>query len=248
MDSEHSSAAPSLDKIESLLGLLELNDKFNENSMMANMPSLRMTSPTPGGRVSGGVVSFKGEVHLGPIVTAKLVANRNTPSSRSEKGLTTDSPRFDDDTYRSTMGSSGCSGDGSFCRIKEMLLPLPDIARCVVHVIVDDVVASTIPIDSAAAPAVQNDGSEDGFVVAINTVLVPAYENRKLCSKHPATASTAAAAGGGDWANDEVAWHLQTRAIDKICTREMFGAHRIYGELACRSSLMDGDDIEKDSS
>lgn len=246
---ENVSTAPSLDRIESLLGLLE--GENNPSEMTGRMPSLRMAFPTPGGRISGGVVYFQGELNLGSILTAQLMAGRDTSSSRSAEGIAADSPRFDDGTYRSRMGRGGGGsggGDGSFGGMKEAQHTLPDIERCVIRVVVDGVVASTLPVDQAFSAAAVQDNSDNGLVVDINTLFVPAYEKRKRCAEHPAKAATAAVTGGGGWVGDEDAWRLESRAIDKICTRELFGAHYIHGELACRRALSGRDDIEQDSS
>lgn len=124
--------------------------------------------------------------------------------------------------------------------------PTPNFEHCVVHVVVDGAIASTVQVD--APVAAENDGSETDTVVAINTVLVPDYETKPRCTEHPAKPAAPPAANGGTWANDEVVWRLESRAIDTICTRDTFGPHSIFGELACRSSRGSGEASDHDSS
>lgn len=91
------SACPSSERIESLLVMLDSRSKQSETSMVARTPSLRMTFPIPGGRVSGGLVSFIGEVHLGPALPTNLMAKGNIISrSLGTKRLTADQRRLED--------------------------------------------------------------------------------------------------------------------------------------------------------
>lgn len=234
------SAGPSAEKIESLLSLLDNGDDQSETAVTRINPSLRMTFPSPGGRLSGGVVPFIGEVNLGTGLAAKLVSNtKNTSKSGDMGGLTEEQPRLNPQagSHSSSNSNRGSSVAGS----GKPSLPDLDFDRCVVRVIVDGAVASTILVDAAATA---DDNSDTNSAVAIKTTLTPTYERNVRCSEHPAEAATvAAAAGEGAWADNEVIWRLETRAIDRICTREVFGAHRIYGELACHDGNNSGGPI-----
>lgn len=230
-----SSAVPSAKKIESLLALLDNGDDQSETKMTQITPSLSMTFPSPGGRVSGGVVAFIGKINLGAELAARLATKAKNPNkSPDTKGFAEEQGRLDPQGGGHTNSGSGGGGGGGDQTL------LPDVDRCVVRVIVDGAVASIIDVDPAAA-ADDNNQSDPKATMVIKTALIPAYERNARCSEHPAkTAAVAAAAGEGAWADNEAIWRLETRAIDRICTREAFGAHHIYGELACHSSNSGG--------
>ncbi|CAM9243873.1 unnamed protein product [Ectocarpus sp. 12 AP-2014] len=105
--------------------------------------------------------------------------------------------------------------------------PLSDYDRCVIRAVVDGSISSTIPVDTA--DVFNNDGEA---AVVMQTAIVPTYDQNPHCSEHPAKAL----AGWSAWAQDEDVWRVDARAVDRVCTREAFGAHHIHGELACRRS------------
>lgn len=150
-------------------------------------------------------------------------------------------------------GDNGSSNDGGgdswygFERHNDTRPPASGFDRCVVRVVIDDAVASTIPI-TAAASADDSGTSDTTAAMAIKTAVIPNYEQNTRCSEHPANPIAAAAAGPDTWTDNDFGWRLETRAIDRVCTRETFGAHRTYGELACRQSTHDGTVGEQDSS
>lgn len=230
-----SAAEPSAKRIESLLSLLEGADE-ESNAMME--PSLRMVFPLPGGRVSGGVVTFIGKVTLGAALTARFDStNSNFVQNRGTERLPPEQRRLWDDNDSSNRCSGGnCYG---FEKHTPTMPPGPDFDLCVVRVIVDDAVASIVPID-AETSADENGTSNTKTTVVIKTAVTPIYENKKRCTEHPAKEATAAAADRGAWTDDEFIWRLGARAIDTLCTRETFGPHRIHGELACRIINNDG--------
>lgn len=204
-----SSAIPSAGRIESLLALL---DGGNERSgMVITPPFLHMKHPIPQGRVSGRVVRFAVEVFLGAALRASLMA-AVTSNDGSSSGVGT--------------GSSG-NGNRREGGDKGMKSPIPAYDRCVIRAVVDGSISSTIPVDTA--DVFNNDGEA---AVVIQTAIIPTYDHNHHCSEHPAKAF----AGWRGWAQNEGAWRLDSRAVDKVCTREAFGAHHIHGELACRRS------------
>lgn len=207
--------------------MLDSGDDQSEPTTARIAPSLRMTFPSPGGCVSGDVVVFIGEVNLGAELAARLVTKPRIQARAKQDtaGLTAKQRRF-----ARQFGSNSGDGDGGG---KESL---PDIDRCVVRVVVDGAVASTILVDAAASA---DDNSHSAEV--IKTAVTPPYEQNARCTEQPAKAETvAAAADGRTWGDDEAIWRLETRAIDRICTREVFDVHRIFGELARRSSNSGG--------
>eukprot|EP00752_Nemacystus_decipiens_P004608 g4207.t1 len=222
-------AEPSAERIESLLSLLEgANGHSNERMV----PSLRMVFPQPGGRLSGGVVPFSGEITLGAALTASLdAANAKTVHTRDTHPIPAEHRQL-----RNDIGSSSSPGSGGH---KHAVLASSDIDACVVRVIVDDVLVSTVPID--AAKSADDTGSSDAeATLAIQTAVQPTYESNARCSEHPAKEAVAAPTEGrGAWPDNEVNWRLEARSVEKICTREVFGPHRIHGELACRRIVDD---------
>ncbi|CAB1099187.1 unnamed protein product [Ectocarpus sp. CCAP 1310/34] len=126
-----------------------------------------------------------------------------------------------------TNDGSSSSGSG-YRRVggdKGMEPPLSDYDRCVIRAVVDGSTSSTIPIDTA--DVFNNDGET---AVVMQTAIIPTYDQNPRCSEHPAKAS----AGWSAWAQNEDVWRVDARAVDRVCTREAFGAHHIHGELACR--------------
>lgn len=183
--------------------------------------------------MSGGIVAFIGEVEFGAELAAILAKKTTTTNkSRESEASMADKRLSDDEAGSHNSGSSNGAGGGK--------PSMPDYDRCVVRVIVDGAVASTIPID-AAAVADNNSFSYTKAAVVVETAVTPAYARNVRCSEHPAKAATvSAAADGGAWADNEAIWRLESRAIDRICTRDVFDAHRIYGELACHSGNSGG--------
>eukprot|EP00752_Nemacystus_decipiens_P004609 g4208.t1 len=190
-------AEPSAERIESLLSLLEgANGHSNERMV----PSLRMVFPQPGGRLSGGVVPFSGEITLGAALTASLdAANAKTVHTRDTHPISAEQRQF-----RNDIGSSSSPGSGEH---KHAVLASSDIDACVVRVIVDDVLVSTVPID--AAKSADDTGSSDAeATLAIQTAVQPTYESNARCSEHPAKEAVAAPTEGrGAWPDNEVAYH-----------------------------------------
>ncbi|CAM9184652.1 unnamed protein product [Ectocarpus sp. 12 AP-2014] len=125
---------------------------------------------------------------------------------------------FNDGSISSGSGYRRVGGDTG------MEPPLSDYDRCVVRAVVDGSISSTIPVDTA--DVFKNDGEA---AVEMQTAIVPTYDHNPHCSEHPAKALAG-------WGANEDVWRLDSRAVDRVCTREAFGAHRIHGELACRRS------------
>ena len=229
-------AEPSAERIDSLLSMLEgANAPSNERTK----PSMRMVFPQALGRTTGEVVTFIGEVNLGTaLLTASLdTTNADVPQNR-------DTERFPAEQLGDDIGSSRrCAGDGciGFEGHRRTTPPGPDFDVCVVRVIVDDAVVSTIPIDTAKS-ADDNENGDAEATVVIETAIRPAYEKKKRCSEHPAKEAAAASslAARGAWTDSEITWRSEAREIEKICTSETFGSHRIHGELACRRIINDG--------
>ncbi|CAM9990699.1 unnamed protein product [Pylaiella littoralis] len=71
--------------------------------------------------------------------------------------------------------------------------------------------------------------------------VIPDYYSTPRCSEHPLKAEVLAAAGEGagtagsaaGWRKDEDAWRIEAREVDRVCTRDAFGAHRLHAELSC---------------
>ncbi|CAM9686307.1 unnamed protein product [Ectocarpus fasciculatus] len=124
-----------------------------------------------------------------------------------------------DGSSRVGTGSSG-AGHGR----QGMKPPLPDYDRCVIRAVVDGSISSTMPVDRV--DVFSNDGEA---AVVMHTAIIPDYDHKPHCSEHPAKALAG-------WSANEDAWRLHSRAMDKVCTREAFGAHHIHSELACRRS------------
>lgn len=124
---------------------------------------------------------------------------------------------------------------------------VPELDRCEVRVVVDGAVASTIPIAAADGSGT---GDPTAAAVAIEAIAVPNYEQNPRCTEHPGKSTEAEAAGSDIWADDDrLGWLVEARSIDRVCARETFGAHRIYGELACRTtSVNDGAVVEQHNS
>lgn len=134
------------------------------------IPYLRMDVPKPGGRTSGEVVAFVGEVNVG-----------TPPVDRPLRG------------------------------------------SCEVRFIVDGAVVDRIPIEPNA--------ETKQLAVAVTPVYPP------RCSEHPAHSATMAAAGGAGraWDHNPDMWCVEAREIEKVCTQDAFGLHRMHAELACCS-------------
>ncbi|CAM9892349.1 unnamed protein product, partial [Ectocarpus fasciculatus] len=129
---------------------------------------------------------------------------------------------------RTSLMAADTTNDGGNSRVgeaKRMEPPLPDYDRCVIRAVVDGSITSSTPVD--IADVLKNDGEA---AVVIQMDIVPTYDHNPHCSEHPAKAL----AGWSGWAHEEDVWRLDSRAVDKVCTREAFGAHHIHGELACR--------------
>ncbi|CAM9109267.1 unnamed protein product, partial [Ectocarpus sp. 4 AP-2014] len=123
--------------------------------------------------------------------------------------------------------NDGSSSSGSGYRRAGGDKSLPDYDRCVIRAVVDGMTSSTIPVDTA--DIFNNDGEA---AVVMQTAIIPTYDQNPHCSEHPAKAL----AGWSAWAQNEDVWRVEARAVDRVCTREAFGAHHIHGELACRRS------------
>lgn len=98
----------------------------------------------------------------------------------------------------------------------------PSIRRCEVRVVVDGAVAQRILLDSA----------QTSQSVAVG--VTPVYGSR--CSEHPAHATMAAATAKGAapvWTHNKNMWYMEAREVDRVCTNDTFGPHRVHAELAC---------------
>lgn len=100
---------------------------------------------------------------------------------------------------------------------------LPPLERCEIGVVVDGVEGLRTPLNTAETE--QN---------MVSRAVFPAYSPR--CSEHPLQAAMEDAAGGrdaGDWDASEDAFHLEARDIERVCTADDFGPHRVHAELSC---------------
>lgn len=74
----------------------------------------------------------------------------------------------------------------------------------------------------------------------IAKVVTPDY-TKSRCSEHPFKAARLAAGGTvggvgrlwGGWDGDEDTWRLEAREVDRVCTLDASGPHRMHGEVAC---------------
>ncbi|CAM9959026.1 unnamed protein product [Ectocarpus sp. 13 AM-2016] len=191
-----------------IANLLALLDDGNErNGMVRTPPFLRMKHPSPQERVSGGVVNVVVEVFLGAVLTTSLLAAATTNDGSSSR-----------------VNTAGIeSGYRSVGEDKS----LPDYDRCVIRAVADGMTSFSTPI--GIEDVFNNDGKA---AVVIRMGIVPTYDHNPHCSEHPAKAL----AGWSAWAQDENVSRLDARPVDRVCTREAFGAHHIHSELACRRS------------
>lgn len=99
----------------------------------------------------------------------------------------------------------------------------PLLRRCEVRIVVDGVVADRIPIEPTAG------------TMELARAVTPAYPSR--CCEHPAHSATMAAAGGAAraWDSNPDVWYVEAREIEKVCTQDAFGIHRMHAELTCCS-------------
>lgn len=181
-------AVPFTKRIQSLFSLI---DSENDQESTNSMPFLSMTLPKPGGRFSGGLVPFIGEVVLGTVVVARLDSTLILPAAQR---------RLRDDNVDRTRG-----GGGSWYDLKghaDLMLYSPDFDSCEVRVVVDDEVASVIPV-AAPASADISGTSDPTAAVPIHTTVVPHYEQNIRCSEHPDEPKEQAAAAEPRTLNDD---------------------------------------------
>lgn len=100
----------------------------------------------------------------------------------------------------------------------------PSIKRCEVRVVVGGAVAKRVVLDSAQTSQ------------SVTVGVTPVYGSR--CSEHPAHAAMAATATAAEgaaaaWAHNEDMWYVEAREVERVCTNDAFGPHRIHAELAC---------------
>lgn len=219
--------SPPVLSTERVQGLLTLLDSRNENETMEKA-SLRITSPRPQGRVSGGILPFIADLHLGLPSTTD---SSTTPTAAKGHGSIRQGLTAKQGLDGDSDGSSGSSETSSGAR-SELTAPLSNFAECNVRVVVDGAIASTVSVDVTSATNGYN-------TIAVQTDVIPIYEQNSRCSEHPANAAIRGAAGGGAWDINEEVWRLQARAVDRVCTRDASGAHHVYSMLACRNDARD---------
>ena len=212
-------------------------------------PSLRMIAPSVGGRTSGSVFAFVAHCTLGTALEARL-AEALGPSAdqqgeteqalagSSGKGPTT-TQSDENEVGKGTTGiwwggSAARSGDklsadaggkdGNWHHGQDEEAPrLPPLEHCEVRGVLDGLEAVRIPLSAAKTHA----------NLAAKAVF-PVYPPRG--SEHPLQEAMKDRVGdrdGGAWDASEDVFYLEARDIERICTADSFGIHRVHAELSC---------------
>ena len=207
-----------------------------------------MIAPTLRGRTSGSVFAFVAQYTLGTALEARLaegIALSNdkagetkraplagsigkepmaTESDEKETGEGTPRKLSEGSALRSDdqLSAYARSKDGSRHRRDEEAAQLSPLERCEVRVVVDGVEAVRIPLNA--------NETEDNLAMR---AVFPVYSPR--CSEHPLQAAMEEAGGRarGGWDSSEDVFHLESREIERVCTADSFGSHRVHAELSC---------------
>ncbi|CAN0191442.1 unnamed protein product, partial [Ectocarpus fasciculatus] len=242
-----STLSPSAEAIAGLLSLLDVDVKSEDSdrssdgggrSASSEEPFVKVLAPADAARVNGGAVPFFAEVYLGGALEERLLEARN-------------GRQREDAASSNLSGGRGASTGHDEERAPGHSPWLPPFHRCEVRAVVDDVIATRIPLyeDVTMATADASSEKQEGGGAdknggggdkragkatrhTIRRPVIPEYGTPR-CSEHPRAAATLAAAAGAGWGNHEDMWLVEARQVDRVCTEEAFGPHRMQGELTC---------------
>lgn len=170
---------------------------------------IRIDFPKHGGRVGGSGIPLAAEAVLGLPLTAGLTGSSAEPTGETERGV-------------GTPSGSDERGRGRGVEEATEAAPLalgPD--RCELRVMVDGSI-----VHVAAVPPTGRLRVARGLSVR--------YPPR--CSGHPARDRLGAMTRAGWWEENQDAWYLEARVVERVCTGDAFGAHEMRAELACWES------------
>lgn len=174
----------------------------------ALLPSVRVEFPKRGGRVSGSVVPLVAEVNLGTALEARLAEDTTARDGASGRAR---------GNGRQHSGGDDLMSGSSLPATETTAKIPPPLDRCELRIILDEEVTARFPV----APSGTTNMKEG---------VAPVYGPR--CSEHPEQERTAAA-GKEWWRTNKDGLYVEARTIDRVCSRNYFGPHRVRAELAC---------------
>lgn len=216
---------PSPERIDKLLAVLETGK---------GTPSLKMERPKTGTRISGRALALVIAVELGTALEARLAGEPREPVDKySEVEVARDISARIGGKKMPTNQMNGEQTDQETLDLHEVDAgrkpnepsksagaERPDalLPYCEVRAVVDGLVANKTPIKPGQTYAAM--------------AAIPAYSPR--CSEHPiASVLSAGGSAKGSWNQAHDDWELEVREIERVCTDEAFGPHRIHFDLVC---------------
>ncbi|CAN0449180.1 unnamed protein product, partial [Ectocarpus sp. 8 AP-2014] len=253
----------SAETIAGLLSLLDVDVKSEDSDRSSDggrrasseEPFVKVLAPVDAARVIGGAVPFFAEVYLGGTLEERLLEVRN---GRRREDAASSNPVGG---HAPSAGRGEERGPGHSpwlppfhrCEVRAVV---DGVVTTRIPIYEDgdgDVTTATADASSEK----QEGGGEDDTLPengggggdkrkragkatshAIRMAVIPDYGTPR-CSDHPRAAETLAATAGvagtagASWGNFEDMWLIEARQVDRVCTREAFGPHRMQGELAC---------------
>lgn len=257
-----SKISPSADTIAGLLSLLDVDVKSEDSDRSSDggrrasseEPFVKVLAPVDAARVNGGAVPFFAEVYLGGALEERLLKVRNG-RRREDAASSNLVGGHETRTGRAEERGPGHSPWLPLFHRCEVRAVVDGVVTTRIPIYEDgdgDVPTATADASSEKQEgggeedtSPENGGGGDkrrraGKATShtIRRAVIPDY-GTPHCSDHPRAAATlattagVAGTAGASWGNYEDMWLIEARQVDRVCTREAFGPHRMQGELAC---------------
>ncbi|CAN0391060.1 unnamed protein product [Ectocarpus sp. 12 AP-2014] len=254
--------SPSAETIAGLLSLLDVDVKSEDSDRSSDggrrasseEPFVKVLAPVDAARVNGGAVPFFAEVYLGGALEERLLEVRNGRRREDAAGSNPVGGHEPSTGRDEELGPGHSSWLPPFNRC-EVRAVVDGVVTTRIPIYEDGDGDFTTATADASSEKQEGGGEEDTSPVnggggdkrrragkatshAIRRAVIPDYGTPR-CSDHPRAAATlattagVAGTAGASWGNYEDMWLIEARQVDRVCTREAFGPHRMHGELAC---------------
>lgn len=199
------------DSINHLISLLSLAAK----------PSIRITAPKDRSRTSGGAIAFLGEVTLGDELQSRLAQPCNPSGNHNilrSSSVPDDTSNAADQALASLRTANKTSSRDAHGGTTQVGSPVLSLDYCEVRTVIDGVEALRRRL-----------GPSDSHI-KIEQAITPTYPPR--CSRNPIQRESHNHMEGLSQAQKYL---LLGHQVDRVCSDDVAGGHRIHAELVCCS-------------